>query len=79
MNALRTTNILLAIIAVCLVLIAGRPVLEHVVPEAQAQAQPKPGQPVNLMGCFRSSAYAECKWVPVRANQDGALLAITQK
>lgn len=76
MSSLRTTNLLLAVIALCLALIAGRTVLERALPEASAQPA---AQSAHLIGCATSNAWTGCQWVPVRVNEVGILLTMTQK
>ncbi len=69
MSSIRTTNFLLAIIAFCLALIAGRSVLWEVLPSANAQTT-APWQRTAVYGCKRTTA-GGCDWVPVSVDEHG--------
>jgi hypothetical protein len=70
MDSLKATNILLTVIAICLLLMVGRQLPELLVPEATAG----PPGVVPIVGCYRSSDSANCVLVPIRVDSVGHLL-----
>jgi hypothetical protein len=70
MNSLKATNILLTVIAICLLLMAGRRLPELLVPEAKAG----PPGVVPIIGCYKPSDSGNCVLVPVRVDSVGRLL-----
>jgi hypothetical protein len=70
MNSLKATNILLTVIAICLLLIVGRQLPELLVPEAKAG----PPGVVPIIGCYKQSDSSNCVLVPIRVDSLGRML-----
>jgi hypothetical protein len=69
-NSLKATNILLTVIAICLLSMVGRQLPELLVPAAKAG----PPGVVPIIGCYRPSDSANCTLVPIRVDSMGRLL-----
>ena len=65
-----TTNVLLMVIAACLVLIAGRMYTDRPM-VAAAEAQPQPAG-VQIYGCHRVMTY-NCEWIAVQVDKNGVV------
>ncbi|CAN7784612.1 hypothetical protein LJR175_008417 [Variovorax sp. LjRoot175] len=74
MSSTRTTNVFLAIIAACLVVIAAKEVVPALLPAALAQSSPFTSNRVNahLHACKVTSS-GGCDWHPIVRQQNGAL------
>lgn len=76
MSSIRTTNLLLAIIAACLLAIVGRTVVPDVISSAYAATPMRVEGPVAvyLHGCSELSGAWGCqKWKPIAVSPQGAL------
>ena len=76
MSSMRTTNLLLTLIAACLLAIAGKTVVPGLLPSAHAAQAMKIEGPVGayLHACGSYDALGGCtSWLPVRVNAQGAL------
>lgn len=76
MSSIRTTNLLLAIIAACLLAIVGRTVIPDVIPSAYAATPMRVEGPVAVYvhGCSVLNATWGCqKWSPITMTPQGAL------
>lgn len=74
MTSLRTTNALLAVIAVCLVSLTAK----FCVPEAHAQPTPTPGN-TFVSGCSFAAGSTYCVPVKLRVDEYGNLMVKTAK
>jgi hypothetical protein len=70
MNSLRATNVLLAIIAACLLAIVAKDFVPAILPAAQAQIT---SDRVSIYGCWLNGIN-ECEWKPVLVTPNGALV-----
>ncbi len=74
MTSPRTTNILLFVIAVCLVLIVARTGPISLIPEANAQAV----SAQRILGCYKQNEISDCEARFVRVDGFGRLLIVEQ-
>jgi hypothetical protein len=75
MSTLKVTNVLLAVIAACLVLIVARQPLGLLVPAAKAES----GSQVQITGCYRQvegrKEATDCNAIlPIRVDSAGRLI-----
>jgi hypothetical protein len=69
MSYTRTTNVLLFIIAISLVVIAAKPLLDTIIHEAKAENSSN-----WISGCYRSYDGAGCKSVPIIVDEFGRII-----
>jgi hypothetical protein len=70
MSSLKTTNSLLAVIAACLLFIAGRGIVESAVPSANAQ----PSNRMMVYGCFKQYSHSDCDPKPIGVTVEGYVI-----
>lgn len=72
MDSKRSTNVLLAIIAICLILIVMKMYDGSLVAEAQAQAPSTPTP--AILGCYMPPGASSCQWRHIRVDSGGRLM-----
>ena len=73
MSSRTVTNVLLSVIAVCLLLGVGKLYGVRAISDAHAQTA-SPAVIVDILGCYLDAGKGECQWRPIRVNEYGQVL-----
>lgn len=74
MSSPKTTNVLLAIVAILLIMILGQPLVGQIIPTAYAQTNRPSPAPTIVLGCFKEHESWDCQWIPIRVDRRGVIL-----